>query len=152
MSNLDLIVLKIFNIWDPVEDKNFWEALFEVPTVCSLYDLHLFIQRTINFENDHLFEFYAGRDERNRKLTFSEQSGYPYDGGAYEEIFLKDIYPLKGLKLFYLFDFGDNWIFEFHKARKKAKFEEGLQYPHVFFDNGIVLKQYINEYDENDFE
>lgn len=126
--------------------------MFEVPTVCSLYDLHLFIQRTINFENDHLFEFYAGKDERNRKLTFTNKSGYPHDGGAYEDIFLKDIYPLKGLKLFYLFDFGDNWIFEFHKMRKKAIFEKGLQYPHVLSDNGIALKQYINKFDENDFE
>ena len=32
MSNSDLIILKIFNIWDPIEDENFWEALIEVGT------------------------------------------------------------------------------------------------------------------------
>src|SRR6056297_1693116 len=106
MSNTDLIVLKIFNIWDPAEDRNFWEALTEVPTACTLHDFHLFIQQAINFGNDHLFDFYAGRNERNRKLIFTEESGYPYGGTAYESIQLKDVYPLKGLKLYYLFDFG----------------------------------------------
>jgi hypothetical protein len=145
MNDYYLIVLKIFNTWDPIEDKNFWEALIEVPAACSLYDLHLFIQQAINFENDHLFEFYAGRNERNRRLIFADESGNPYDGGVYESIQLKDIYPLKRLKLFYLFDFGDNWTFEIHKMRKNATMKEGVQYPRVVSDNGVVLKQYIDE-------
>jgi hypothetical protein len=147
MNDDDLIILKIFNTWDPVENKNFWEALIEVPTVCSLHDLHLFIQQATNFGNDHLFGFYAGRNERNRKLIFTEEPGNPYEGGVYESIQLKQIYPLKGLKLFYLFDFGDNWIFEIHKMRKKATIKEGVQYPRVVSDNGVVLKQYIGEDD-----
>ena len=49
-----------------------------------------------NFENDNLFEFYAGRNELNRKKKFSENSGYPDDGGDYDNILLKDIYPLIG--------------------------------------------------------
>ena len=57
-----------------------------------------------------MFEFYAGRNDRNRKIVFSDIPGYPDNGEDYENIFLKDIYPIKGLKLYYLFDFGDNWI------------------------------------------
>lgn len=144
MSNFDLIGLKIFNIWDPLENKNFWEALIEVPTIYSLYNLHLFIQDVIHFDNDHLFEFYAGRSVRNRKVTFTEESGYPHDGGAYENMLIKDIYPLTPLKLFYHFDFGDSWIFEIHKMRKKVVAEEGVEYPRVASDNGIILKQYID--------
>jgi hypothetical protein len=125
MSNIEtkfeLFTLNIANIWDPVEDKNFWEATIEVPDICSLFDLHLFIQNIIEFDDDHLFEFYAGRNDRKRKILFSKESGYPYDEDVYDKILLKDIYPLKGLKLYYLFDFGDNWIFEILKSRKKAK-------------------------------
>jgi len=36
MKNLELITLKIFNTWDPVEDKNFWEAIIEIPVNYSL--------------------------------------------------------------------------------------------------------------------
>lgn len=138
----DLITLNIANLWDPVEDKNFWEATIEVPNICSLFDLHLFIQNTIEFGNDHLFEFYAGRNDRNRKIVFSKESGYPDDEGVYDNILLKDVYPLKGLKLYYLFDFGDNWIFEISKSRKKAIPLSGIEYPRVVSDNGVKLIQY----------
>jgi hypothetical protein len=82
---------------DPAYDNNFWEATIEVPDICSLFDLHLFIQKIINFDNDHLFEFYPGRNDRNRKIEFSGNSGYPFDGGDYETILLKNIYPLTAM-------------------------------------------------------
>ena len=145
MEKFELYTLTVYNLWDPVDDKNFWEAIIEVPDICSLYDLHLFIQHIVDFDNDHLFEFYAGRDDRNRKLEFSDNPGYPYDGGEYETILLKDIYPLKGLKLFYLFDLGDKWLFEIRKSRKKAKVQQDTKYPRIVSDNGIKLRQYYDE-------
>jgi hypothetical protein len=145
-TNFELFELNVCNLWDPAYDKNFWEATIEVPDICSLFDLHLFIQKIINFDNDHLFEFYAGRNDRNRKIEFSGNSGYPFDGGDYETILLKNIYPLKGLKLYYLFDFGDNWIFEIRKSRKKVIPIKDTEYPRIVSDNGVKLIQYI-EYD-----
>ncbi len=100
----------------------------------------------MSFDNDHLFKFYAGRNERNRKIEFSNDAGYPNDGGYYKSILLKDIYPLKDLKLYYLFDFGANWLFEIRKSRKKPKPQKDLVYPRVVSDNGIILNQYP-EYD-----
>jgi hypothetical protein len=139
-AKFELYTLNMSNVWDPVDDKNFWDAIVEVPDICSLFDF-------INFDNDHLFEFYAGRNDRNRKIEFSGNPGYPYDGGDYESILLKDIYPLKGLKLYYLFDLGDNWLFEVRKSRKKAAPQQDSEYPRVVSDNGIKLRQYI-DYDE----
>jgi hypothetical protein len=150
MKNLELITLKIFNTWDPIEDNNFWEAVIEIPVSYSLFDFHLYIQKITDFENDHLFEFYAGRNERNRKLLFSEDSGYPDNGGDYSNILLKDIYPLKGLKLYYLFDYGDNWVFEIHKLRNKAIQKDGEKYPRIVSQTGDKLIQYIDF--EDDFE
>jgi hypothetical protein len=147
MEKFELYTLNIGNFWDPVDDKNFWEAIIEVPDIYSLFDLHLYIQHIINFDNDHLFEFYAGRNDRNRKIAFSDSLGYPDDGGDYESILLKDIYPLKGLKLYYLFDIGDNWLFEIRKSREKAKVQQDTKYPRIVSDNGIKLRQY---YDENE--
>ncbi|MDZ7833677.1 MAG: hypothetical protein U5L07_18175 [Desulfobacterales bacterium] len=142
MADFSLCRLKVFNTWDPVEDRNFWEAEIEVPDNYSLFDLHLYMQQIIDFDNDHLFGFFAGRNERHRKLIFSEDAGYPFDGGEYEKILLKDIYPLKGLKLYYVFDFGDKWVFEFQKSRKKARVEQCVQYPRIVSDNGVRLIQY----------
>ena len=126
---------------------SFWESTIEVPDICTLFDLHLFNQKILDFDNNHLFEFYAGRNERNRKIEFSEEPGSPYDGQNYERVLLKDIYPLKSLKLYYLFDLGDNWLFEIRKSRKKVLPQEDMEYPRVIFDNGIKLRQYI-DYDE----
>ena len=148
MEKFELFTLKIFNTWDPVENKNFWEAIIEIPDNYSLFDFHLYIQKITEFENDHLFEFYAGKNERNRKLIFSEDSGYPYDGGEYSNILLKDIYPLKGLKLYYLFDYGDNWVFEIHKLRNKAIPKSGVKYPRIVSKNGDKLNQYIDFEDD----
>ena len=30
MEKFELITLKIFNLWDPVDDKNLWEAVIKV--------------------------------------------------------------------------------------------------------------------------
>jgi hypothetical protein len=144
MENFEIYTLTIFNIWDPVDDKNFWEAVIEAPDICSLFDFHLFIQNVLNFDNDHLFDFYAGRNERNRQVIFSERSGSPHDGGDYESIILKEIFPLKGLKLYYIFDYGNNWLFEIRKSRKKTKGWLGAEYPRIVSENGIKLRQYIN--------
>jgi hypothetical protein len=143
-TNFELFTFSISNTWDPVEDKNFWEATIEIPDICSLLDLHLFIQNTIRFDNDHLFEFYAGRNDRNRKIIFSENSGYPDDEDVYENILLKDVYPLNGLKLYYLFDFGDNWLFEIKKSRKKAIPLNDTEYPRIVTENGVKLRQYLD--------
>jgi hypothetical protein len=100
----------------------------------------------VDFDNDHLFDFYAGRNDQNRKIVFSEHSGSP-NGGDYEGILLKDIYPLKGLKLYYRFDYGDNWIFEIRKDRKMKKPDQEKRYPRIVSNNGVKLRQYsFNEF------
>ncbi len=140
-AKFELFALNVYNLWDPAYNKNFWEANIEVPDICSLFDLHLFIQKIVNFDNDHLFEFYAGRNDRNRKIVFYGNPGNPIDGGDYETTLLKNIYPLKGLKLYYLFDFGDDWLFEIRKIRKKVIPLDGTEYPRIVSNNGIKLIQ-----------
>jgi len=39
-----------------------WKRVIEIPESAELYDLHLYIQKIINFDNDHLFEFFVGRN------------------------------------------------------------------------------------------
>ena len=98
-------ILKIECAW---EEKR-CIRLIEIDSTASLYDLHLAIQNSVNFGNDHLFEFYAGRNQRNRKKVFSENyENWEEMVGIFYQIKLDEVYPLeKGLQLYYLFDFGD---------------------------------------------
>lgn len=96
--------------------------IFEIDEESSLYELHLIILKSVEFDNDHLFEFFTGRHFRNRKPLFSEDAwDFDYEKAIdnYHQMTLNEIYPLpKGLKLFYHFDFGDDWIFKITKSRK----------------------------------
>ena len=44
----------------------------EIDTGSSLFDLHDTIQDVVDFDRDHLFEFFAGRNYRNRKVVFED--------------------------------------------------------------------------------
>ena len=121
-----------------------WKRTIEMPENYSLSDLHFFIQEIIEFDNDHMYEFYAGRNWRNRKIVYSETGATPLESNEFGEILLKDVYPLPGLKLYYLFDFGDNWTFEIKKSRKNKYIEKGVTYPRVIESYGGNPAQYSN--------
>ena len=56
------------------EDK--WDGLIEIESSSTLEELHFAIIDAVNFENDHLYEFYVSRTERSRdRLRFDEESG-----------------------------------------------------------------------------
>jgi hypothetical protein len=84
-----------------------------------------------------LYEFYTGRNPRNRQYAVPKNAK------------LNEIYPLSGLKLYYLFDFGDHWLFEITKSRKTAKKAKGIRYPRVIESVGKNPEQYP-EYDDED--
>ena len=124
--------------------------VIEIDSEASLYDVHDAIQDAVNFDRDHLFEFFAGRHPTNRKLVFDDEFDDVSDLDKYEEISLEDVYPLpKGLKLYYHFDFGDDWFFEIRKSRKKPKDPEpGVKYPRVIEEIGPNPVQYPSWDDE----
>ena len=96
----------------------------EIDSRSSLSDLHYFIQDAVEFDRDHLFEFFAGRNPRNRKLVFIDSDRYDWNEieNIYAETFIEHVYPLpKSCKLYYRFHFGDNWYFEIRKSRKKPQ-------------------------------
>jgi hypothetical protein len=131
-----------------------WIRTVELDSRTTLYGLHLYIQKIVEFDNDHLFEFFAGRHNRNRKIEFvSDLWDFEYENvpDEYEELTLEEIYPLpKGLKLFYHFDFGDDWYFKITQTRKKpTEPQEGIQYPRVIEKVGPNPVQYP-EYGEDE--
>ena len=121
-----------------------WEGVFEVDSKSLLEDIHVFMQQTLNFDNDHLYEFYVARTERSRdRISFDDENGGPYDTR------IANLYPLPDKKqLYYLFDYGDNWLFKITRTRKAAQ-ESGadVKYPRLVGESGVRPEQY--SYDED---
>ena len=44
--------------------------IIEIDSKSSLLALHDAIQDAVDFDRDHMFEFFAGRNWRNRKVVF----------------------------------------------------------------------------------
>ena len=57
---------------------------------------------------------------------------------------LESLYPLpKDRKLFYLFDYGDDWIFQIARTRNKPfEAEPGVDYPRLISESGEKPPQY----------
>lgn len=117
--------------------------VIEIGEEATLEDLHLAIQGAVAFDNDHLYEFFAGRTYRNRQIVYAEEFDWGEQEAALARLTLgEDVYPLEGLKLYYHFDFGDDWIFEIRKARKEKVREPGVAYPRVIECRGPDPVQY----------
>ena len=119
--------------------KEDWSVSIELDSMTTLEDLHFIIQDAVNFDNDHMYEFYVSRTERSRgRVIFDDENEKVYDTT------LDDLYPLeKNKKLFYFFDYGDSWLFKVTKGRKKPhEAVEGTKYPRIINVEGKAPEQY----------
>ena len=117
------------------ENDEPWSRTIEVKEDFTLQKLHKYIQKLVDFDDDHLYEFSIGKSPRNKGSSVPKKTK------------LNEIYPLTGYKLYYLFDFGDCWLFQIKKERKKKNEDEKTKYPILIASTGINPEQYP-EYDE----
>ncbi len=113
--------------------------VIEIESTSTLEDFHFAIQNAVEFESDHLYEFYTSRTDRSRDRTrFDDDNGKIYD------LSLDNLYPLeKRKKLFYLFDYADHWLFKISKSRQRPQQPEiGIKYPRVIESIGKSPAQY----------
>ena len=127
--------------------------VIEIESSSSLLELHEAIQKAVDFSNDHLFEFFVGRQPGNRAYSIGPEPNWDTFNPVktYRNIHLSGIWPLPpGMKLYYLFDFGDNWLFQINKTRHKDKKpQSGVTYPRVIEAKGKNPEQYPDwEYEE----
>lgn len=83
----------------------------------SLYDLHLLIQRAFNWDNDHMFSFYLGKDMDDRQKEYSADPLGEHITSTFEEptksaseAQLRDLNLHEGQEFMYLFDYGDRLL------------------------------------------
>ena len=123
-----------------------FERTVEVPSNSTLGDLHWLILDLVEFDDDdHLTGFYGARTWEGPKawlLDDSEETPW--------EMALEEIYPLPARRhLYFLYDFGDSWIFEIRKGKDKTE-EEGVEYPCLIKSIGPPPDEYP-VMDDSDF-
>lgn len=113
----------------------------------TLADLHDTIQRAVSFDNDHLFEFYTANSASpfaQKQRICEEADDWEEEYDSYAATPLRDIWPLGRKKLYYRFDFGDDWIFEIRKPRS-LKSDASLKPGEVLKREGPDPVQYPTE-------
>lgn len=130
-----ILEIKLFH----ADDENHWKVSVEVDSMSTLEDLHYLIQYAVDFDNDHLYEFFVSKTERSRdRECFDDENEKIYTTT------LENLYPLeKGKKLYYMFDYGDSWLFIITKSRKNPQeLKEGVKYPRIINEVGNKPEQY----------
>lgn len=125
---MEIFTLNISFPYD--EDEEPWSKTIEVREDFTLQNLHRYIQELVEFQDDHMHEFYVGKNPRDRSRALPEKTK------------LNEIYPLTGKKIYYLFDFGDSWVFQIKKSRKKITESKQLDYPVLVDSSGTNPEQY----------
>ena len=120
--------------------------VIEIEPSATFLELHEAIQDAVSFDNDHLFEFFIGRHPGNRAYTIGGEPNWDTFNPirTYQNVRISKVWPLPtGMKLYYLFDFGDNWLFQIKKTRHKDKrIQPGIVYPRVIEARGKNPEQY----------
>ena len=116
-----------------------WQGVIEIHSSSSLEELHLAIQDAIGFGNDHLYEFFIARTERSRdRVSFDDENG-----GLYNST-IESLFPLPHRrKLYYLFDYGDDWVFRVARiAKAHQEADPHVTYPRLTQETGEKPEQY----------
>lgn len=116
--------------------------IIEIEADSTLETLHLAIQEAVDFDNDHMYEFFIANSLRSReKLRFDNENE-----GVWNYT-IKDLYPLKKhKKIFYLFDYGASWYFRISRTKDRPKEKvAGIEYPRVIGKVGGNPAQYDYE-------
>ena len=126
-----------------------WSAEIEFDDSSTLDALHDVIQDAVGFENDHLYSFYRSRTDRSQTREYFDD-----ENGLIWETKLADMFPLPPKQsLFYLFDWGDEWVFKISSSRKKShEGQKGVEYPRVINESGTKPVQYPNPDEDDDEE
>ena len=134
---------EIYRLTIKCVDGRLWRDDFswvvEVPDDMTLWQLHRHILTEVFFDDDHLASFFTARDMYTYKRSWLID---PERDTGWQKT-LSSIYPLAaGQRLFYLYDFGDNWVFSIGRRAKPKPPKPDAHYPEVIKITGVLPEQY----------
>lgn len=113
--------------------------VIEVSSEMQLSELHLLIKDLIGFSDGQLEDCFMATRLRGKKIRFTPSNGHPDVSTPVDmNQSLAEIFPAGSRKrLFYSFDFGDNWIFEIKKTAENTQRIENANYPRIVQEEGM---------------
>lgn len=124
---LKLTLLRGAHAYEP------WEGVIEIDGSATLQNLHHAIQKAVDFDNHHLYDFWIARTATSRdRIKFDGEIGDDYEKP------IANLYPMPEKRhLFYLFDYGDNWLFKITKVNRGAvAADPTVKYPRLVSETG----------------
>ena len=147
------------------DDRRIWRKI-EALGGQTLHDLHHVILEAYGFDSDHLYSYFmSGKpwdlsgyeyyhpdaapqsdlEERMREMTARIRGRYPEPRLPATEVKLESLNLKPGQRFLYLYDYGDEWLFEVEFVGEDAL--EDAAYPGVLASRGESPPQY-EFYDE----
>jgi len=113
----------------------------------TLFELHLAIIDAFDFEDDHLHAFFMDNKLWSSRAVFYDERAYEEDFDTTSDVTLGELDLKVGRQFKYLFDFGDEWVFQ---CKVLKKLEEPNVKSMVIKSLGESPKQYPDYDDEDD--
>jgi len=124
----------------------------ELDEESSLYDVHAAVQEAVHFDDEHSFAFYHAREAFEKRTYFPEgvNPKEDVDIDLYEDVPLAEALAVKGKRLFYIYDFDNEWVFSVEREKGSKKPQDGDYYPLVVVERneGADPMQYDNNEDD----
>lgn len=116
----------------------------QISEAAALYKLHQVILKAFEFDDDHMHAFFMDNKLWSRQNCYVSSKNEPTDRLS-KRYSLQQAGLMPGKKFLYLFDFGDEWVFQCRVLREIA---DRTDIPGVIRSVGEAPDQYPN-YDED---
>jgi hypothetical protein len=89
---------------------------------------------------------------QHSRRTYETVEFFDDENGLIFSTTLKDLFPLPAKQcLFYLFDWGDEWVFKISPSRKRPHEPvKRVKYPRIESESGVKPEQYPDIYSDED--
>lgn len=115
-----------------------FQRVVEVPCDMPLSSLHGLVKQLAGFSDERIHDFYVASSIRGKKLWFKRNGHWHAEAELSFTSSLDQVFLCKTKrKLYYSFEFGDNWIFEIGRKGDIVVPLADCDYPRVVHSRGM---------------
>jgi len=124
-------------------DKGTWSKI-QLSAHGTLHDLHDLIQEAFEFDNDHMYSFFMDGKPWSKN---SFKCPYEDEGISADEVEIGELDLIEKESFLYIFDYGDEWLFNIEVLIIKKEVIEEFQ-GKIIESKGELPQQYPDDDDE----